>query len=495
MAPNHRLDRAVPAMTGTLLDPAPGPESTALARRMLYFTAVVLVSALVGVALLFVHPLLIVGAITAVLAGLALLRWPYVGLLCYVAIFMLRIGEVYPALAPLRLERIMGAMTLASFFLQQYQTQGRIFLDRTRTTRFLFFTLLAALISVPFAYWRGAAVTGLINLSKIIIFYLLIVQIIDNWKNLRTFVLLYLGFVVHIGASSVIAYMQGGLQHRMGIDRALGTTSAGDDPNHLGATMACTFPMMLLLAMHRPLRWWRLVFAGSAVLMVVTLVLTGSRSGLVGFLAGLGHLWWTSKHRIVYGLLGIAVMCGAWVLVPAQYQERYATMTEGGDLNDTSSGRVEIWERGLQLFIQRPITGVGINSFVTANAALGEDSPHANKDAHSLYVQVPAEMGIVGAFAFFGFLFGNMALFRRLSKEMQRSGEQWDLERVVLAGLYAGYVVLLWTGIFGHSLLRDTWYVYAAIGVVMWRLYVDRVPLDPHAGSPGRPLLSNRSEG
>jgi O-antigen ligase len=146
---------------------------------------------------------------------------------------------------------------------------------------------------------------------------------------------------------------------------------------------------------------------------------------------------------------------------------------------------------GLRMVMDRPFFGVGIRCFGTAHAM--NYSPGASRnwlEAHSLYVQVPAELGLVGAAVFFTFVFEFLRLNRRTARRLREAGERWRFERALLDALFAGFVVLLISGFFGHSLLRRTWYLYAGLGLVVQRLLAapgEPGPrAEPRAVSPAR---------
>ena len=60
-----------------------------------------------------------------------------------------------------------------------------------------------------------------------------------------------------------------------------------------------------------------------------------------------------------------------------------------------------------------------------------------------------------------------------LPRRTRSRGDAWKFETAVLDGLMAGFVCLLVAGMFGHSLLRATRYVFAAIGLAVHRVEVD----------------------
>jgi putative inorganic carbon (hco3(-)) transporter len=445
-----------------------------LTPRVGYALAAVLICAAAGIAVVRVPPIAVVGAAICLFAIWLVLTRPFVGLLLYTVAFMLRPGQVYPALEALHIERLVGMLALLSMYVEQYRTTHAVVIDGQRQTRLFFLLAVTVLISVPFAYWRLAAATGFVDFLKLIAWYLLVVHLLTTRRRLRIYLALFLALVCYIGADAFIAYLGGSFHYRMGVERAIGQTDAGGDPNHLAATMAATIPILLLLALRKELRLYRLLPAAGALLMTVTLSITGSRSGLLGFLAGLGVIWWRSRNRFLTALLGIAILGGGALVLPQQYKTRYATIGHS-QLDDSSKTRLQLWKRGVRMVIDRPLTGVGIGCFSAANwIAYSPPNDPSYLVSHSLYVQVPSELGLIGAVVFLLFMLEVFRLNRRTAAGLRRDDSSWWFESTLLLGMIAGLVALLVTGIFGDNFMRHTWYVYAALGAAVARIHADR---------------------
>jgi len=58
---------------------------------------------------------------------------------------------------------------------------------------------------------------------------------------------------------------------------------------------------------------------------------------------------------------------------------------------------------------------------------------------------------------------------------------KWKWEEALVQALYTGFIVLFVSGIFGHSLFRRTWYIYAALGLVLARLEMNEHPAPDEA--------------
>jgi probable O-glycosylation ligase (exosortase A-associated) len=445
-------------------------QQSRLGRRIAYFLTAFFLSAAAGYLLVGMDPWLLVGAAAAVLVVITILMRPFAGLMLYTVIFLLRPAELYPVLAPLHIERIIGIAALCGLVLLRYIQQRRLAIDGSRQTILLLLFAAAALLSVPFAYWRAHAIQSYYEILKIVVFYMLVVHLVDTPRRLRIFTWVLLLLTGYIGATAFSAYLSGDAFFAQGIDRAVAGTSIGDNPNQLGTTMATTVPLLVLLAFHRPLGLWRHLWLFGALLLTATMAVTGSRASLLGFIGGLACIWWNTRHRLLLGAVGLMLLLGGFFLLPDQYKTRYSTITQS-ELDGSSQARLSTWHAGLQMIIDRPIFGVGIGCFGTAHAS--EYSPEARRswlEAHSLYIQVPAEVGLTGALLFFAFLVEMLRLNRRTARAL-RDDPRWAFERLVLSGILAGVVVLLISGIFGHSMVRRTWYIYAGLGLAVARLY------------------------
>jgi len=443
-----------------------------VSRARLAATAGVILSAGLGIAIVKFPPLLVLGAALAALFVIWILHQPYAGLLLYTIIFIVRPAELYPVLAPLRLERLVGVLALGSMLFHQYSVHRTLMIDRSRTTVFMGSLLLISMLSVPFSFWPTRSFEAVVEMVKVGVFYVLVAQLLDSPRRIRTFTYLYCALIGYIAITSLHAYFTGSLKFAQGIDRAVGVTSAGGDPNHLGTTMAATLPLMVWLASTRWLALWRAVFAAGVVVLFITMAVTGSRASMLGFLASLVAMWWLSSRRVLFGGLIIATVILAFISLPDQYQTRYASMTEE-ELDASSQGRVEAWKAGTRMAFDRPVGGVGIGVFAIAYA--NGYSPEGSRrwlESHSLYVQLAAELGIPGLLVFLGLVWSALRTNRReLHHLSPPSDSSTAITRSILNGVFIGLIVLLVSGIFGHSLLRRTWYVYSALVVAVSRTY------------------------
>jgi probable O-glycosylation ligase (exosortase A-associated) len=445
-------------------------------RRALFALAAFLVSVASGFVLVYYPIVMLVGVLIMISACALIVLQPFVGLIFYSFLFILQPGELFPILAALHLERVVGVLTLAGIALTMFRRHGQLMMDASAQTRWLWIFTGSIALSVPFSFWRGHALATFMDMIKIIGFYIMIVHLIDTRKRLRIFLWTYLALMLYLAVSSMVNYFSGHYLFAQGIDRAVGLTSAGGGANELGTTMAVTLPVFLLLARHDPSRKGKLVAAMGALVCITAMIITGSRASLLGCLAGLVVLWWGSRHRVLGAVVGLTLISAGFALMPKQYKERYETVTQS-HLDASSRYRVLTWMTGLNMVMDRPIFGVGAGCFGAARGMAYSNSMHRSYvESHSLYVQVVAELGLVGAFCFFSFAARFTKLNRRTAKRQLETPERWTWEEALIQALFAGFIVLFVSGIFGHSLFRRTWYIYAALGLVVARLIEARWP-------------------
>lgn len=439
-------------------------------RSVIFALLAGVLGALAGSAAARVEPVLVLAGVTAaIVAGVVLVR-PFVGLLIYMALFFLRPGELYPVLAPLRLERVVGLLALFALAFQQYRMYGIMRVDWSRQTQLLLAFTAVALLSVTTAYWRANAVETFAELLKIVVLYVLIVGLLTSKVRIRVFVASYLSLVCYIAATSFRAYLGGDYAVAQGIDRAVGQTDAGGNANKLAALCAYNVPILLLFLIRARYAWHKLLMLAPLALLVVTMSVTGSRAALTGLIAGLVVLWAQSSRKLAAAVIGVALLVGAYALLPDQYQHRYAFVTQ--EIDGSSQGRLDAWKVGVEMMIDRPFLGVGLGCFGSARA--GNYSPESRRSflrSHSLYVQVPAETGLFGGAIYLAFLVCTLKTCLTVKRSL-KDEDAWQVEKTLTEAILASLIAYMVGSAFGDTLLRRPLYVYGAVNLAVLRTHV-----------------------
>jgi O-antigen ligase len=197
-------------------------------------------------------------------------------------------------------------------------------------------------------------------------------------------------------------------------------------------------PVAIGVALFARGKRWRWGAAAVAALGVVALAATFTRSAWLGLLvAGAVLLGATAP----LGLAALAVAAVAvWFLAPGAFGERLRSMFDPA--NKWNAERVHMWEAGVRMFRDHPLTGVGLQDLHDVYDRYR--SPLSTERAghlHNVIVQIAATMGVVGLAAF-TWLYGSLvaAASAGLARRVKRRGLAAGLKLGVLAAL-AGFLV------------------------------------------------------
>ncbi len=218
-------------------------------------------------------------------------------------------------------------------------------------------------------------------------------------------------------------------------ERAIGTSV---DPNVLGGLLlmigALAGPQLVA---KRPLfsRWFTLILFG---LIAVALVLTFSRSAMLGLVAGLAYVAVLRYRRLLPYMLVAGLL---FLLLPVTqgYIARFVEGIQGQDL--ATQMRFGEYKDALILIQRYPLFGVGFAGTPDIDIYLG---------VANVYFTIAEVMGLVGLFAFFSVIatvFAYAFFNRRTFKQNERLDAVW-------LGLHAALVGGLVAGVFDHYLFN-----------------------------------------
>jgi putative inorganic carbon (hco3(-)) transporter len=408
--------------------------------------------------------LMILGAlIGAVLAFRGLFR-PFLGLVVLMTLHFIQPGELIPALAPLRIELVYGILMLVILLWTKASVIGELIKTDT-IVRATIFLEGVVILTIPFAIWRGGALEAAMELIKLIILQLLMTFFIDSQDRLRSILWLLWGFMMWFAGSAFLAYSRGEFYTVNGVQRAEGINSMVGGPNELAGLLLALLPFVLALLLCSKGTLKKLVLFGSAGFGFVVLLLTGARISLVALMAMGIFAILRSKRKILNLTVAVVIALSVWFSLPAQYQKRYLTVkqyAEGGQLDDSNKFRLQIWDAGWRMIKDHPILGVGAGQFPTAYGTIYAGKFHtAWMNPHNLFLQVTAELGIVGLLVFSYFVFQIWKVNRWVLHETQ--SPPFLVNHVFATACYFMMVGIGIVSTVSHTLYRPYWYLLAGL--------------------------------
>ena len=358
-------------------------------------------------------------------------------------------------------------------------------------TLFVLCLLPAALLShLSHLYFGGVLDAGR-EFGKLVIYYLLLVGLVNTPSRLRQFMVWVFLLVIVLTTLALLEY------HRVidipalremdqrNVDPVTGvvtylqrmrSTGIFNDPNDLCLVLV----LALNVAFYRMLEGKNgdqstsllMLLSGGGFLRVIAwmlpigffgyaLAMTRSRGGFLSMLAG-GMTILISR----FGLRKTIPL--AIIVLPAMFVIFAGRQTEISASTGTGQERIQIWGEGLSLLREAPLFGIGMNEY----------EERVGLVAHNSYVHAYTELGIFGGMLFMGaFLIAGVSLRRAASPGVQILDPQMARLRAYLLAMLTAYAVGIFTLSRPYTVLT-----YVILGMAAAFLRV--APIRPRSALP-----------
>lgn len=372
---------------------------------------------------------------------------PFVLLTTMLALFVLRPWDIIPVLGVVRPMMLITALTIAAFFMSRPVVE----FWEVRPAKLLIAFLTMICISVLFSYWQSQSFSIATDYMKQIALFVLIVNLIKSFDRLKIFIGVFVATCAYHGIAAVIDFSAGSGERLTGISEPY-----FGDPNDLALSLVMVLPLAWWLSTIVQSMWSRMVLYGAMLAMIAGIVATQSRGGLLALIASVSVLI-ALQGRQMLGTLAIIVVAAiafSMVVLPADVFDRYRTITEY-QKDESAMTRLAVWTAGFAMCADHPLTGVGAGAFESVYGQHYIDRKGAGniwRAAHSSYVEVAAELGIIGIILFLAILtWAVMSLMRSrrildqvqlyLSNSTRIVAEQLKMLDGALLSSMAGFIV------------------------------------------------------
>lgn len=316
----------------------------------------------------------------------------------FIAVAVARVHGIIPGLSVIRPGKLLMIPLLLATVLALPRWQV-LFALRTTVAKSIAVIALLALLSIPLSIWPSNSLDAFVG--TLVSSLLLFVVASAGFADRDAARLCILVLVLSVGVDAL--YLLVGPAPLMAGRPYIG---AGLDPNESAALFVFTLPFAIALGVGGERKRW--VGLGVSLLLVAAVVATGSRGGVLGLLvvALILIVRADRKSRRKY-MAAVATCAAVFALVVNEDQlARFKTIfTPESDYNLTDrEGRIQVWTRGMSYMMNRPVLGIGIRGFETAEGVLsGKRNVGYGiryTSAHNSFVQVGAELGVIGLAAF-----------------------------------------------------------------------------------------------
>lgn len=341
---------------------------------------------------------------------------------------LLILGYFKPAL-------LLGMLTLASVFFGSSQALLSSALKTPEARKYLlFFGIMVA--GIPFAYHHRVAFDYVFSLYLMnVLFFFIFVAVVDSFEKLKK--------VVMTVSLSMLFYGLFGLLMGSFSDGRFMIYGSMFDPNDVAYVLITLIPFGLFYVVRPVGSVKKLLSLVGITSSLIVILLTGSRAGMLGlmvmlllvFLTRIGEVKTRYKVGLIAGIIVITAMNHDKINI-----ERYLTLAEmGNDYNVTGQlGRLEVWKKGIELFMGNPLTGVGARCFPMAIGYLRKESDLLPvwQASHNSYLQVAVETGVFGMIVYIAMIASAYHTFVRCRQGVLEGSTRHETEEFrTLAGL------------------------------------------------------------
>lgn len=390
-------------------------------------------------------PLALAGAFALAFVTITLLNLT-VGVCLFAVLGFL--DEVLPS-GGVSLNKLMGALLIVSWLaaITAGEDRRRKLFESFGFLYLLVVFVLWAGISATWAADSGAAIGAVTRYAPNVLLFLIVYSAVRT----RDDALLVVGALV-VGTLISAAY---GIVTPIPADADGRLSGALGNANETATALAIGVALAGALALAlRDKPWLRLGAAIGVPLCLLALFLTVSRGGLVALGAVLVAAVFMAgrRRKQAFALVGV-VLVGAFayfaVVAPPEARDRIV-QSDGG------TGREDIWTVGWRMVEAHPINGIGAGNFANSSvhyllepgailrADFIVDDP---KVAHNTYLEVLAELGVVGLALFLGILGCTLAFVLKAVRIFAQVGDR-ELE-IVSRALFVSLIGFLTAAFFG----------------------------------------------
>lgn len=399
----------------------------------------------------------------------------YVGLFIFTAFVFFRPYELFNAPILKEGAQWVAVLTFLAYLPSQFAAGGNL-TARPREINLALLLFALALVSVPTAISPGEAWDNFVEFSKVILIFVIAVNVMNTEWRLRGVIMLVLAASLMLSFSAFSDYRSG--RFEFGGGRVKGMLGGMfDNPNDLALHLVTMVPLAVGLALARRGLLMKIVYFLCATLFVAGVVVTFSRGGFLGLVVSSGVIAWKlgRKNRFLVMTLGAVALCIFIVAAPGGYGQRVSSMF-GGDVTGSADARRDIFWRSALVALRHPVTGIGLGNF--------HHQGQRDQVSHNAYTQVAAEMGMAALAVYLFLMVTPLRRLRDIERETLGVKERaaFYYLAVGMQASLVGYMVCSFFASVAHL-----WYVYylVAYSVCLRRLYLHGFGAAPEGKEEG----------
>jgi putative inorganic carbon (HCO3(-)) transporter len=339
----------------------------------------------------------------------------FAGVFLFTLLLYVRPNELLPGVfGTLPIAKTVAIVTLLIFLGSRLSDGGKLTILPIETKMVALIALLG-LAWMPLAASPQDSMKMLTEVFlKVGLVFVLMTNVLDTRKRLLALWKLVVVCGTVLAFSAIETYRAGDFTLTV---RGVGTRIEGlvggifGNPNDLAIALNLLLPLAVALAYTRR-GAARAFYAACAAVLAAGVIVTFSRGGFLGLVAMGGLLLWkVGRGRRGFSLVAGVVLSGVLlVMMPGEYSSRILTIfNTSQDTTGSAQERRELLENAVRLAVKHPVVGLGMGNFHIYSLR--------EQEAHNSYVEISAELGVVGLIAYLILIIAPFRSLRRIELE------------------------------------------------------------------------------
>jgi len=330
---------------------------------------------------------------------------PFYGLLAFSWLAYMRPQNIAWANADWRFSLYIAIALLIGLILNY--RQEKIFV-KTKENYILLALWITLALSTFFAKWPDLAFPKFVEFSKILFIAIITTGLINSKERFH-----YICWVISLSLSYWgLKGAIGGILKGSHLVGPAGSMIA--DNNDFALALNMVLPFFLYLGMNEHKTWRKLIFYIQFPFIALAIVYTFSRGGFIGLCSVLFLIIIKSNKKFLGFIIIILGMILFLYFAPQGYKSRIGTINTYEE-DRSAMGRIYAWQAAWAMAKDRPLTGIGLNNFLTAFPNYHWFEPRVT---HNSYLQLLSEAGFIALGMFSFLLYSCIMLLRRLRKSI-----------------------------------------------------------------------------
>lgn len=386
----------------------------------------------------------------------------------YMLSFFLRLPSRLPVLGALRIDLLLVASVFLLITIAKIKEQ-----EKSNISKYILTLFVYSIVVLPFTTWPGTVIAkGLPEFIKAAIFFLFTYKLVLSEQRLK--VMLYIFIFANTFRVIEPLYLNitqdyWGSKTSFGwdqVNRLAGSPADIINANGLAFVIASILPFYHYLFGTKSI-WRKVIYWGLLPILLYTMSLTLSRSGLLAVAIIYGVIFIKSNRKALLTAMGVCGVIIFFASLNEIQRDRYLSIFDSDTKSAGSAeGRLSGWKRDFDVALVKPIFGHGLGTSREANWNIGgNDQP-----SHNLWIEVLQELGLIGLIIF---IFYTKEIYKGFRMTERAVGKKPDNAGFIQSCIPAMQVWLSMNFLFSfasYGLSSYEWYLFGGLSAVMLRL-------------------------